>query len=147
MKMRTVFSLLIVLFAFLTLNIATSLAQELPQQINILLGHTGYVNSVVFSPDGKTIASGGGYPGNTVRLWDAATGTLLKTMEHYSVNSVAFSPDGKTIASASDSGHIDPPVRLWDARTGTLLNELTGPDSVLRASLLVLMEKPSLVLV
>ena len=126
MKIRNVFSLLIVLFAFLTLNMATSFAQELPKQINILVGHTGYVNSVVFSPDGKTIASGDGYPGNTVRLWDAATGTLLNTMEHYSVNSVAFSPDGKTIASASDSGRIDPPVRLWDARTGTLLNELTG---------------------
>ena len=126
MKLRTTFYFVFVLFLLSTICVPTSFAQESPRQINILVGHTGYVNSVAFSPNGKIIASGDGYPGNTVRLWDAATGRLLKTMEHYSVNSVAFSPNGKIIASASDSGRIDPPVRLWDARTGTLLNELTG---------------------
>ncbi len=37
-----------------------------------LTGHTDQVNSVAFSPDGKTLASGSG--DDTIRLWDVATG-------------------------------------------------------------------------
>jgi WD40 repeat protein len=65
---------------------------------------------VAFSPDGKTIVSGG--IDGTVRLWDTsgkAIGQPFKGHEG-SVNSVAFSPDGKTIVS----GGIDGTVRLWD---------------------------------
>ena len=70
----------------------------------------GDVNSVAFSPDGKTIAAGyGRRGGGGVVLWDMATrasvwpGTL--TVKEGGVNSVAFAPDGKTIAAGYGGCH------------------------------------------
>ena len=56
---------------------------------------------------------------NTVRLWDAATGTALQTLEGHSdyVYSVAFSPDNKQVVSSLG----DNMVWLWDAAIGTAL--------------------------
>ncbi len=44
----------------------------------IVPGHGGEVRSVVFSPDGKILASGS--RDNTVKLWDSQTGALLRTI-------------------------------------------------------------------
>ena len=90
--------------------------------LRLLIGHTSSVESVSFSPDGKTIATGSS--DDTVRLWDTATGRHLKTLTGHtsSVESVSFSPDGKTIATGSS----DDTVRLWDTATGRHLKTLIG---------------------
>ena len=75
-----------------------------------LKGHESCANKLVFSPDGKILASGS--MDGAIRLWDIATGKNLAVLEGhtYFVRSVAFSPDGKTLVSGSADGT----VRLWD---------------------------------
>jgi len=116
--------------------------------VRTLEGHKKAVNSVAFSPDGVTVASGAGggllWPNdNTVRLWRVSDGTLLRTLEGHNkqVNSVAFSPDGAILAS----GSRDKTVRLWQFSDGALLRTLEwyeaevtsvafSPDGVVLAS-------------
>ncbi|WP_026734397.1 eIF2A-related protein [Fischerella sp. PCC 9605] len=80
------------------------------------------VNSVSFSPDGKTIATAS--VDGTARLWNL-NGELIKEFKKHqsSVNSVSFSPDGKTIATAS----VDGTARLWNIN-GELIKEFKKHD-------------------
>ena len=81
--------------------------------------YTHHVSSITFSPDGKTLAGGSASLG-VVRLWNATTGTLIRTLapKEAGVRSITFSPDGKTLASGGDRGT----VLLWNATTGTLIH-------------------------
>ena len=85
------------------------------RRVALLIGHTGELNSVAFSPDGKTIATSS--DDKTARLWSATTGEHIATLTGHTndVKGVAFSPDGNTIATASH----DKTVRLWDTKTAT----------------------------
>jgi WD40 repeat protein len=89
------------------------------KQLHTLSGHESHVYSLAYSPDGKTLATGGCVDGQ-VKLWDPATGEELATLQQrLRVLSVAFSPDGKTLAAglASD-GKSE--VALHDAKTHKL---------------------------
>ena len=71
------------------------------------------IDSVAFSPDGKTLANGS--LNGTIRLWDTSSGKLKRTLKDQIgfIKSLTFSPDGKLLASGSEDGSI----LVWDTET------------------------------
>jgi len=93
-------------------GIAASSARSTPTRI--LKGQAEEsIQSLAFSPNGQTIASGGDT--QLVKLWNVNTGKVTKTLKGHDkpIDWVGYSPDGKTLASASEGV-----VKLWDPSTG-----------------------------
>ena len=82
--------------------------------ISALSSHTERINSLAFSLDGASLASGS--DDQTVTLWDIQTGGVIKTFHGHTglVLSVSISLDSTTIAS----GSFDDTIRLWDIQRG-----------------------------
>jgi len=108
-----------------------------PHLGQILVGHTDWVESLAFSPDGRTLASGSckqryaiykndkNCDQSEIYLWDLVTRQPLGNPlvdESGWVRSLAFSPDGKILASGTDSNVI----AMWNVVTRSRL-DLGGP--------------------
>ncbi len=85
-----------------------------------LAGHTDWVRSAYFSPDGTMVVTAS--DDQTARVWDGSTGAELLVLTGHTnwLTSAVFSPDGSTVLTAS----LDGSARLWDAESGELLRIL-----------------------
>jgi WD40 repeat protein len=123
----------------------TSPSSGIKPELILQAGHAKSVNAVAFSPDASWLASGG--KDNAVKIWDTATGSVLRTLNAHAsnVNALAVSPDGKLLASGSGDiadqrdleafskggvvgGTEDNTVRIWDVQTGRELKVLRGHE-------------------
>jgi len=85
------------------------------------------VNAVKFSPDGKSLATGGGEPtrDGEIKLWQVDTGQLIRSFTNVhsdAVFSLDFSPDGKYLAS----GAADKFVKVIELGTGKIVKQFEG---------------------
>lgn len=102
------------------------LNHELHREKACMLGHTGQVWGLEFSPDDKLIATAGGED-RTIRLWDTTTSSPLRSWVAHDdeVNGAIFSPDGTRLASGSN----DRLVKIWNPSDGSLVATLEGHKS------------------
>lgn len=87
-----------------------------------LTGHQAAVNHVVFSPDGRWLASASF--DKSIKLWNARTGAFVATLRGHvgRVYQVAWSADSRLLLSSSQ----DSTLKVWDVRTRTRKEDLPG---------------------
>ncbi|KAF8834106.1 WD40 repeat-like protein, partial [Paxillus ammoniavirescens] len=87
--------------------------------VEVLRGHSGWVQDVDVSQDGNLIVSGS--EDKTIRIWNWEMGETMHVLEGHErwVDSVQFSPDASRVAS----GSYDSTVRVWSVETGELVFE------------------------
>ena len=92
-------------------------------------GHGAAPKGVAVSPDGKFVASGGGWPegDDTARVWKTDSAEPVRVFPHPdSVMNVAFSPDSQRLLTACYDGK----ARLFEIASGETVNTFEGADQV-----------------
>jgi WD40 repeat protein len=90
-----------------------------------LVGHSGQVFAVAFSPNGELLATTGDKE-NVTRLWNTANGQPVGAVDGIAP---VFSPDGHVLMTVNKKT-----LNLWDADTATLKLNLTGHDGYITAA-------------
>ncbi len=97
------------------------------KELAVLKGHSSFVVSAIFSPDGRRLVTASW--DKTAIVWDVATGRELISLKGHSdkVNYAEFNPDSSKIVTAS----ADKTAIVWEVATGREIAKLEGHgDSV-----------------
>ena len=99
-----------------------------PRELRWIIMDSDQTLSLVYSSDGKTLATAG-FDG-AVHLWDVITAKEVATLkgDKSTIRAVTFSADGQSVACVNDTGD----VKLWDVATGTLKKNLPGLSESMR---------------
>jgi roadblock/LC7 domain-containing protein len=90
-----------------------------------ILEHKSRVKAVVFSPDGRLVATAS--DDHTAAVWEVSSGKRVATLKHKDVvEAVAFSPDGRLVATASE----DRTAGVWEVSSGKQVARLTHESGV-----------------
>ncbi len=97
------------------------------QLLHALERHTGSVENILFSPNGRILAIGSAGD-RTVQLWDTGSGQLRQVLTNNNGQSMAFSPDGRQLAVVGGGNREwgGSKVLFYDTETGQLLRTLVG---------------------
>lgn len=88
--------------------------------LRTLEGHTDRIHDIAYSPDGKIIASNAS--DNTLRLWDAESGKLIKVIDIRAPIDIAFSPDGAKIIATT---YADEGIPIISVHSGQIIKFLS----------------------
>jgi WD40 repeat protein len=94
-----------------------------------LPGHRDTPSTMIFSPDGKTLASLG--EDGEVKLWSVLTGQEMLSLEDHRgpIRSIAFAPNGRMLATSCAPEGAEHEVHLWLPPDGPQAAE-PGPSGV-----------------
>ncbi len=94
------------------------------ENLSVPEAHSEGITSVAWSPNGTIIASGSGFSGGQIRLWDVVSGDLVGTLEGHTswICQLTFSTDGLLLYSAGG----DQTIRIWDVEQRRCLATLRG---------------------
>ncbi|MBT6153106.1 MAG: hypothetical protein HOK71_09535 [Planctomycetaceae bacterium] len=97
----------------------------------LLAGHTGVVNTVAWTADGKSLLSGGA--DKTIRHWNADTGALVRTFSGHTqpVTSVLPTADAAQVISTS----VDKTVRVWTLANGAPVKSIPVASVIRRLAI------------
>lgn len=108
---------------------------HLQPRLQVQLAHGSLVQALAWSPDSRTLASGGA--DNAVHQWNTESGRLIRRMVGHDagVHAVTFSPEGQHLASLDEDGV----AKVWDAVSGRPMASfgLSGSEKALQLSYLV----------
>jgi WD40 repeat protein len=82
------------------------------------------LSTLAISPDGRLLASGSAFEDPAIRIWETATGRLLRQLDGHTawVGKLAFTGDGRRLISAAS----DQSIRFWDTSKWTETQVLRG---------------------
>lgn len=99
----------------------TNQSIELPDTLE-----NGWIQTSVFSPDGRFFAMKQSETWYRISIWDTQTGTLVHRLSDDAGYGLVFSPYGTLLASVND----DRLVQLWDVTTWEVVASFTAPNGI-----------------